>query len=219
MHRDVKPDNLFLIEVGGETFVKVLDFGIAKIVGAPSPNRTQNGFFLGTPYYCSPEQALGGEVDARSDVYSLGATAFEMLTGAPPFVGETLEVLTAKATGEAPVLSALPPSIAATIGAMLANDRDARAPSMAWVLEAIEGWPELTAASGSGPVVGDSGALRARPVAARATPVSGVIRPCVAISAPLGDLIAPPYDVITDADLGPPSSVISPKYSPAPKVV
>ena len=165
IHRDLKPDNIFLVKSDAkagrttprraasigpagpvEAFqVKVLDFGIAKMVGTPSANRTLSGYFLGTPFYCAPEQTFGGEVDARSDVYSLGATAFEMLTGTPPFVGEVPEVLAAKATRDAPGMAdlrAVPSAVADTIATMLVRERTERAPSMAWVLEQLASWAD-----------------------------------------------------------------------------
>ncbi|HEY0989682.1 MAG TPA: protein kinase, partial [Kofleriaceae bacterium] len=122
--------------------VKVLDFGIAKVVGNRSPNRTLTGSFLGTPYYCAPEQVFGHDVDARTDVYSLGATAFEMLTGAPPFVGAVPVILSSKATEEPPDLEkrGFPPRVSHTIRRMLAREPRHRAPSMAWVLEQVAGW-------------------------------------------------------------------------------
>jgi serine/threonine-protein kinase len=81
IHRDIKPSNLILYE--GER-VKVTDFGIAKLVDA---EMTQSGTLLGTPSYMSPEQAMGDRLDGRSDIFSLGVCAFEMLSGEQPFPG------------------------------------------------------------------------------------------------------------------------------------
>ena len=81
IHRDIKPSNLILYE--GER-VKVTDFGIAKLVDA---QMTQSGTLLGTPSYMSPEQAMGDKLDGRSDIFSLGVCAFEMLSGEQPFPG------------------------------------------------------------------------------------------------------------------------------------
>ncbi len=95
VHRDLKPDNVYLVpdvEVPGGERVKLLDFGIAKLVGeglstAPTVARTVTGAILGTPHYMSPEQCEGArEVDARSDLYSLGCMLFQMVSGRLPFV-------------------------------------------------------------------------------------------------------------------------------------
>jgi hypothetical protein len=97
VHRDLKPDNIFLIERGGSTdFVKVLDFGVAKLirpiaeVTAPG---TMEGMIIGTPAYMSPEQAAGKPVDWRADIYALGALLYEIIAGTPPFDGDNLGTL------------------------------------------------------------------------------------------------------------------------------
>jgi hypothetical protein len=91
IHRDVKPDNLFVCRMGEEAdFLKVLDFGIAKIEGAEEDATvTRAGWVHGTPAYMSPEVCNGARADARSDVYSLGAVLYFLLTGTPPFTAPT----------------------------------------------------------------------------------------------------------------------------------
>ncbi len=92
VHRDLKPDNIMLIRKGGQTRVKILDFGCAKLHRGTLESTslaTQAGVVLGTPRYMSPEQASGGAADLRSDLYSVGVLLYEMLTGTPPFIGET----------------------------------------------------------------------------------------------------------------------------------
>jgi serine/threonine-protein kinase len=91
IHRDLKPDNIFLCPVrGGRTAVKLLDFGVAKLVrydGAIGP--TQPGMIMGTPGYMSPEQARAKDVDTRTDIYALGCVAYETVTGRLPFELDT----------------------------------------------------------------------------------------------------------------------------------
>jgi serine/threonine protein kinase len=91
IHRDLKPENIFLVARDGRAdFVKVLDFGIARSLGQES-RLTNPGIAMGTPEYMAPEQALGGLADRRSDIYSVGALLYEMVTGIPPH-GEDEEV-------------------------------------------------------------------------------------------------------------------------------
>lgn len=97
VHRDVKPGNIFLTDRGGmHDFVKVLDFGMSKKVESRAdPSLTQPGIVFGTPFYIAPESVLKPEsVDARADIYGLGAVAYYMLTGQPPFASTSvIEVL------------------------------------------------------------------------------------------------------------------------------
>ena len=93
VHRDLKPDNIMFVAAAGEhDFVKVLDFGVAKFrdgLTGPSSNLTDANIVMGTPKYMAPEQINGVTDDPRSDIYALGAMAFEMLTGQVPFDGES----------------------------------------------------------------------------------------------------------------------------------
>ncbi len=85
VHRDIKPDNILI----SKKVVKILDFGIAKHIGGTAdPKLTQGGMVMGTPHYMSPEQALGRNVDARTDIFSLGTVLYEMLSGNRPFTGD-----------------------------------------------------------------------------------------------------------------------------------
>jgi serine/threonine-protein kinase len=86
IHRDVKPANIMISDAGA---VKVMDFGIARALADTGNSVTQTAAVIGTAQYLSPEQARGESVDARSDVYSLGCVLYEMLTGEPPFVGDS----------------------------------------------------------------------------------------------------------------------------------
>jgi len=99
VHRDIKPENILLQD--GRALVA--DFGIALAVSTAGSRLTETGMSVGTPYYMSPEQAMGGhEVTARSDVYSLGASLYEALTGEPPFTGSTTQAIIARIVTEDP---------------------------------------------------------------------------------------------------------------------
>ncbi len=124
VHRDIKPDNIFLTDAGGgETFVKVLDFGIAKASTGQGFGATRTGMMLGTPYYMSPEQTLGAKtIDHRTDIWSLGIVAFEALTGARAFDAETIGALSvAICHGPLPLPSSVNPSLSPAVDAWFAR--------------------------------------------------------------------------------------------------
>jgi eukaryotic-like serine/threonine-protein kinase len=124
IHRDIKPENILLHD--GQALVA--DFGIALAVSAAGRTRlTETGLSIGTPQYMSPEQAMGDrELDARSDIYSLGIVLYEMLTGDPPFHGSTAQAIVAKViTEKVPSITAardtVPPHLAAAVHQALAK--------------------------------------------------------------------------------------------------
>jgi serine/threonine-protein kinase len=116
IHRDIKPANIMVCERGGVAdVVKLLDFGLVKAVGLPRQEETltQEGAIAGTPAYLSPEQAAGkGNLDGRSDIYSIGALAYFLLTGQPPFVRDrAIEIIVAHIHEPVPPLTELRPEI------------------------------------------------------------------------------------------------------------
>ncbi len=147
VHRDLKPENLWLSGVGAEELLRVLDFGIAKWSEARADvTRTQAGLVVGTPEYLSPEQAVGGEVDRRADLYAAGILAFVMLTGRHPFDTSDLRALVAAHAFErVPSPSSVAPNLAAWprlvdfVARATEKDRARRAGSAAELRALLEG--------------------------------------------------------------------------------
>ncbi|MFN7973696.1 MAG: serine/threonine-protein kinase [Acidobacteriota bacterium] len=140
VHRDLKPGNVMLTADGA---VKILDFGLAKVAGRAADSLTSTGAVMGTVAYMSPEQARGEELDARTDVWSLGVIAYEMLSGSPPFGGQTDPAILSRILIEDPPAlsrrgSGVSPWLAALAARMIAKDRNARPRDGAEVVAALD---------------------------------------------------------------------------------
>jgi eukaryotic-like serine/threonine-protein kinase len=152
IHRDIKPENLLLTKDGSTL---VADFGIARALSGGDDRLTETGISVGTPAYMSPEQASGDRtLDARTDVYALGAVLYEMLAGEPPFTGPTAQAINAKRfSGEAPRVRRMRPSVPEQVEQAVARalapvpaDRFATTAEFARALETTIGIPAAAAA-------------------------------------------------------------------------
>ena len=160
VHRDLKPENVLITRTGnGRDYAKVLDFGLAKLEQARAPTTaTDRQQIVGTPYFMSPEQIRGDDVDARSDIYSFGAMMFEILTGQHLFTGSTaVGVLTKHLTADpdAPSMRApklgIDPQVDAICKKALAKDPSARFQTAAELAERIEEVYSDTVGNATGP--------------------------------------------------------------------
>ncbi|NYI05312.1 protein kinase domain-containing protein [Allostreptomyces psammosilenae] len=155
VHRDIKPGNVM---VTGRGEVKVMDFGIARALQSGVTSMTQTGMVVGTPQYLSPEQALGRQVDARSDLYSVGCMLFELLTGRTPFDGDSpLAVAYQHVQAPPPRPSefnrSVPPGVDALVVRALAKDPAERFPSAETMAQEIR----RVMSGGGAPVGGPAG--------------------------------------------------------------
>jgi serine/threonine-protein kinase len=147
VHRDMKPENIFLIQREGQPhFVKILDFGIAKVMGLDpnGPRLTRTGMIFGTPEYMAPEQAEGKDTDHRADIYAVGCIMYHLITGQTPFVAESFMTMLTKHLMEEPVPPSarrpdlvVTPEMDALVLKALEKERDNRWQSMAELLEAV----------------------------------------------------------------------------------
>jgi serine/threonine-protein kinase len=176
VHRDLKPENIMLVARDGDPdYVKVLDFGIAKLEpfaeGNTKPGEllTQSGAIVGTPEYMSPEQALGRAIDARTDLYALGVMFYEMLAGKTPFTGDAVAMVRAHVLTEAPPLPedlelhAAFGTIIAKLMAKEPNDRFATAKDLKIALAEIDQRASAVAITASLPDVPPSRKSRIEP--------------------------------------------------------
>jgi serine/threonine-protein kinase len=141
IHRDLKPANVLL---GEDDLVKIVDFGLAAAGARGDLGLTRTGLILGTPFYIAPEQAQGGTVDPRTDIYSLGVIMYEMLTGRTPYVGpDPVSILLQHVQGKPtpprqvqPTLSPLLEAIILTAMALQPADRHSSMEELGEALEA-----------------------------------------------------------------------------------
>ena len=168
IHRDIKPANILL----SDGHALVADFGIARAVGGEGEAITKTGLAVGTPQYMSPEQATGSkDVDARTDVYALGAVLYEMLAGEPPFTGRSPQAVIARALTESArplgvTREGLPPGVEAVVARTLAKrpvDRQQTAAELVTDLLGVEAGPRSGAHTPVGvPAVAAAGDTAAR---------------------------------------------------------
>ncbi len=188
VHRDLKPENIHLVpRPDNPRYVKVLDFGIAKLssdLHANPSSATRSGVVMGTPTYMSPEQAMGRtrEIDHRTDIYALGIIIYEMLTGEVPFQAESfgdlmLKHLQAQATPVRQLRPELGEGWTAVVDRALAKKREERFQSMDEMVAAIDaaaaGLTPAVAAPGERTVAAPSGAIGSAPLVPR--PVGGTV--------------------------------------------
>jgi serine/threonine protein kinase len=144
IHRDLKPENIFLARSGGRVQPKLLDFGIAKAVGAQAQRPRSfsgPGFIVGSPGYMSPEQATGAELDERADVWSLCVVLYEGLARRPAFVGDTPTQVLQSVLRDTPApLEGVDEELAQIVFNGLSKDRDSRTPSLNRLREELSDW-------------------------------------------------------------------------------
>jgi serine/threonine-protein kinase len=219
VHRDIKPENIFLCHTDdGEPFVKLLDFGIAKSASPADFQMTQTGVTVGTPFYMSPEQAMGSPpVDATTDLWSLGVVAYEAMTGERPFDGPTLGALTMAICNHGPpvpsaVNAQISPAVDAWMARACARDRANRFQTAKAMSEALAS--ALGVRGGSARPPSESGEAQSIPLAFEATSISQVDAPVAPRSppAPVARSTPPP----PPAPVVPPAASSEPNTEPAP---
>ena len=180
VHRDIKPDNILINKEDGR--VMVTDFGIARAVSDSDARLTATGMAIGTPAYMSPEQSMGErEVDGRSDLYSLGVVAYQMISGELPFNASSTPALLVKHISENPVplhqrCPEVPQDLGRAVMMMLEKDPDNRFPSAAALATALE--------TGEVPMPRNGGALALGSVAPRSATEASSLRPGAGAMAP-----------------------------------
>jgi predicted Ser/Thr protein kinase len=180
VHRDLKPDNVFVLERKGEDFIKVLDFGVARMAQS-AKKLTRAGTIVGTPHYMSPEQAMGLEVDHRGDIYALGIILYELIAGRVPFDGDHyVAVLHQHLQAEPPAFASFEPpvdvplALERVVGRCLAKAPEDRYATMEQLARELAAFRE-TGLILLGPA-GDDEALPVAPSYPPALPAAGLAR-------------------------------------------
>lgn len=212
IHRDLKPDNVFLAKTGGLDQVKVLDFGIAKTLESEeSASITASGTVIGTPAFMSPEQCRGVGIDARSDLYSLGCVAWAMLAGQPPFKRDsTLGYLLAHVQdppgdiAHVAFLHEIPPQLRRFIATCLEKDPKDRYPTATAARQALSATGPLPAAL----MTARGAALPATPRRRHRSPLIATAVAALALGLGLFVLMTP------DAEQAGPAAFASPPTEP-----
>ncbi|HBH50464.1 MAG TPA: serine/threonine protein kinase [Planctomycetaceae bacterium] len=159
VHRDIKPENILLTPKGD---VKVADFGLAQLtLDGERVNQTQEGVTMGTPLYMSPEQVSASKLDARSDIYSLGVTAYHLLSGKPPFAGKTAMAVAMAHVRQKPQplqeqREDLPPVLCRIVHKMMAKDPEKRYQSAADLLRDLNRFSQMGSRGAGGAAVEES---------------------------------------------------------------
>jgi serine/threonine protein kinase len=218
IHRDIKPDNILLATDGLHALVT--DFGIARAVTSSGDSRlTATGVAIGTPAYMSPEQCSGDkEVDGRSDLYSLGVVAYQMLCGSLPFSGGNTAMLLVKQLSETPVplrqrCPSVPEGVAAAVMRLLAKEPSGRFPDANAFLAALD----AGAAAPASPAPAQTAGGPSRPAWSTASP-----RPIALPLPPMTPPITPPWQTSPDprfiprpvSPLPPPGTALPPLAPP-----
>lgn len=190
IHRDLKPENIMVMRRGTNEVVKVLDFGVSKM-RSEGAHLTRTGMIVGTPYYMSPEQARGdADVDNRTDVYSIGAVLYEMLTGKVPFYAAELHTVLMKIMMEDPappreLKPSIPNSIEAVTLRAMAKDREARPSSCQALHDELMSAVSGASAAFASTLAGVSMTAPAS-LSQRAIPIAGATADAPRLSAPHG---------------------------------
>jgi serine/threonine protein kinase len=212
VHRDIKPANIFLTRTQAmRDLVKVLDFGVAKMIGAGAHQGTADGAVVGTLAYMAPEQALGMPVDERADLYAVGACLFEMLAGRRPITAIDRTALVAAIVSEplpklASMSAGVDPALAAVVDRALSKDPHGRYASAGAMLEALT--PFSHAARASSGDVSSAGTTRGSGGASDAATTRGG----TALLAPMTVSAPPP----TISGAGPPAWMATPQPAAVP---
>jgi len=200
VHRDLKPDNVFVLKRRGKShFVKLVDFGIAKLRDAPAGSHTAAGMIVGTPEYMAPEQCDNRAIDARTDLYALGVMAYQLITGSLPFASRSIAQLLLAHLKEAPppprsLNPSVDPALETAVLQALSKRPEDRFPDMAAfgrALAAVQESMARPAAATPTTAAVASGGAPAGPAAAAPSAVSAAAASSSAASGPVAAPGAP----------------------------